>query len=163
MIKTPNTTSQAKKSEQQTQQNQQVELVNPSFNVEDTTTTLNLNETAEQTAIIQEMSTKGFSSIKNRMKQRVLKVLETPDQLFSPKAYAAMIGEEDRAVMQYGLKNKDPNVPIGFFFVYYASSRHRTKNKKLDEVLVLIFFHVSFYFWLLVSGCWSKLCCSYST
>ena len=29
------------------------------------------------------------------MKQRVLKVLETPDQLFSPKAYAAMIGEED--------------------------------------------------------------------
>ena len=95
MIKTPNTTSQAKKSEQQTQQNQQVELVNPSFNVEDTTTTLNLNETAEQTAIIQEMSTKGFSSIRNRMKQRVLKVLETPDQLFSPKAYAAMIGEED--------------------------------------------------------------------
>ena len=94
MIKTPNTT-EGKKSEQQTQQNQQVELVNPSFNVEDTTTTLNLNETAEQTAIIQEMSTKGFSSITNRMKQRVLKVLETPDQLFSPKAYAAMIGEED--------------------------------------------------------------------
>ena len=94
MIRTPNTTSEAMKSEQQTQQNQQVELMNPSFNIEDTTT-LNLNETAEQTAIIQEMSTKGFSSIKNRMKQRVIKVLQTPDQLFSPKAYAAMIGEED--------------------------------------------------------------------
>mgnify|MGYP001398479140 CR=1 FL=1 len=96
MIRTP--TSEAKKSEQQ---NQQVELINPSYNTEDTTT-LNLNETAEQTAIIQEMSTKGFSSIKNRMKQRVLKVLETPDQLFSPKAYLSMNLQVKKAKKMFG-------------------------------------------------------------
>ena len=98
MIRTPSTTSEAKKSEQQ---NQQVELINPSYNLEDTTT-LNLNETAEQTAIIQEMSTKGFSSIKNRMKQRVLKVLETPDELFSPKAYASMNLKVKKAKKLFG-------------------------------------------------------------
>ena len=94
MIRTP--TSEAKKSEQQ---NQHVELINPSYN---TDSTLNLNETAEQTAIIQEMSTKGFSSIKNRMKQRVLKVLETPDHLFSPKAYKSMNLQIKKAKKMFG-------------------------------------------------------------